>query len=682
MFNFPALTRLFEGQKGSKVPSEVSDEWDLIQEGLEKFEECPEFEMPASTMKNITRLHWKKSSECHVCSNPVCKRGLWATSKHHCRRCGNIFCAQCTKFQRLLSPNAAYDPNGWPFKVCEKCYYYEPQTVGFSRTQTDYFEGWRAAKHLESKVLTRPPILRNLKNLVEGFEVHYKPPPPTPSTRPPRNTSSASEDPTAAIPPQVRKHRELLASSLFKGMFAMRQGVSGIQNAPRWMKQSVMDLPKAPGRVAKGVAEVPGRVKKGVTDLQKAETWKKREVPDWQKPPTWVSMGAACQCCDRPYPALEQQHNCRVCGKLVCKAQSTLDLLLYKPDPVDQALAGSHARWALIRVVGSPEVEPDHRLYLRVCQPCQDQLQIIQVQEYQRLTQGQGLVNLCWEQMMAIYQDIMSIRSKIDHQLPEFQETVAKVEAKTRGPEVTIEPDSHNKEQLTKYQSELSHHLSVFVAVISRLKELHPQTQGQVILLKNILKCQQRYYMDMDTRFKQLQAQLKQITPNTVHQQIMDFLETEALNSACASLNQLEVECRYLCETHHLDLNIPVIIKETAEMVEIEMKQKMEVTGEDWSEQKEELDEFVHIQLEGIPEANILPQRMIQPSAQLLRRLGSFYLQWLVSRKAFEVIGRIRLQLMIRNAAKASLLATNESLDRLTQSAQEVSLKEESIEED
>ncbi|XP_030838248.1 uncharacterized protein LOC100891924 isoform X3 [Strongylocentrotus purpuratus] len=618
MFNFPALTRLFEGHKGSKVPSEVSDEWDLIQEGLEKFEECPEFEMPASTVKNITRLHWKKSSECHVCSNPVCKRGLWATSKHHCRRCGNIFCAQCTKFQRLLSPNAAYDPNGWPFKVCEKCYYYEPQTVGFSRTQTDYFEGWRAAKHLESKVLTRPPILRNLKNLVEGFEVHYKPPPPTPSTRPPRNTSSASEDPTAAIPPQVRKHRELLASSLFKGMFAMRQG----------------------------------------------------------------SMGAACQCCDRPYPALEQQHNCRVCGKLVCKAQSTLDLLLYKPDPVDQALAGSHARWALIRVVGSPEVEPDHRLYLRVCQPCQDQLQIIQVQEYQRLTQGQGLVNLCWEQMMAIYQDIMSIRSKIDHQLPEFQETVAKVEAKTRGPEVTIEPDSHNKEQLTKYQSELSHHLSVFVAVISRLKELHPQTQGQVILLKNILKCQQRYYMDMDTRFKQLQAQLKQITPNTVHQQIMDFLETEALNSACASLNQLEVECRYLCETHHLDLNIPVIIKETAEMVEIEMKEKMEGTGEDWSEQKEELDEFVHIQLEGIPEANILPQRMIQPSAQLLRRLGSFYLQWLVSRKAFEVIGRIRLQLMIRNAAKASLLATNESLDRLTQSAQEVSLKEESIEED
>lgn len=55
MFNFPALTRLFEGQKGSKVPSEVSDEWDLIQEGLEKFEECPESEMPASTVKNISK---------------------------------------------------------------------------------------------------------------------------------------------------------------------------------------------------------------------------------------------------------------------------------------------------------------------------------------------------------------------------------------------------------------------------------------------------------------------------------------------------------------------------------------------------------------------------------------------------------------------------------------------------
>lgn len=63
---------------------------------------------------------------------------------------------------------------------------------------------------------------------------------------------------------------------------------------------------------------------------------------------------------------------------------------------------------------------------------------------------------------------------------------------------------------------------------------------------------------------------------------------------------------------------------------------------------------------------------MIQPSRHLLRRLGSFYLQWLVSRKAFEVISRIRLQLMIRNGAKASLLATNESLDRLTQSREEV----------
>ncbi|XP_041482412.1 uncharacterized protein LOC121429461 [Lytechinus variegatus] len=670
MFNFPALKRFFEGHMGSEVPAEVSDEWTVIQEGLEMFEECPECKPSPSSLKTITRVHWKKGADCHVCSNAECKQNLWAISKHHCRRCGNVFCGKCTQFRRNLSPDAAYDPNGWPHKVCEKCFYDDPQTVGFSKSHRDYFEGWRAAKHLESKVLTRPTILCNLKNLVEGFACHYKPPPP-----PPPDITTSPVDPSTAPSSQLRKPR--LATSLFKGVSAVRQGVSGIQNAPRWMKQSVVDLHKAPGRVAKGVSEVPGRVKQGVTGLKKAETWKKRVVPEWQKPPTWVEEGASCQCCDRPYPPLEQRHNCRVCGKLVCKAQSSLDLLLYKPDPIDQVLAGSHARWALIRVVGSPEVEPDHHLYLRICQPCRDHLQIIQVEEYHRLNKGQGLVNLCWQQMLVTYQDIMGLRSKIDHELPEFQEIVAQAEVGAGNPEFKVKPDSDNKDQLANYQSEISHHLSSLVAVICRLKELHPQTQGQVKVLKNIIKCQQSYYMEMSTQFKQLLAQLKQITPKTVHQQIIDLLETEALNSACASLNQLEMECRYLCETHHLDINIPLIIKETAEVVEIEIKDKMEETGADWSEQKEELEEFVYIQLEGLPEANILPHRIIQPSKHLLRHLGSYYLHWLVSRKAVEVFRKIRLQLMIRNAAKASLQATSQSLERLTQSIQEEAHKEE-----
>ncbi|XP_041482868.1 vacuolar segregation protein PEP7-like [Lytechinus variegatus] len=604
------LGRVTRGQKrSSNLGPEVKQEWDRVQDDLKRFQQSfdagvQNLEEQTDAKSAVTRSHWVPNAECSNCSNKSCKRPLWAMSKHHCRKCGLIFCAKCLQFKRRLSSNAEYDPNGWMCKVCEKCYDAKEQEIGHSRRWTYDLQLFRAARQKrDSSKLTRSVIERVCRNLVEGFHTHH--------------SSNISTPQTAGPSPETNG------------------GGSPTKNPFSFFKRSVSKV------VSHG-------------------------VPDWQKPPGWVAEGTSCQCCNRPYGKLEGKPNCRICGRLVCKPQSSRDLLLYTPDKSDRAELGSDPRWAIIRVIGSPEVEPDDCLYIRVCHSCKEQLTAIQVEDYQRVTEEGGMTYICLQQLAEIYSDIIKVQTKIDASLPEFQKLIDGLEIQAGAP-TSLPPNRNNMQLLAKHQGDLSDHLSLFVITVGRLKRLEPQSRLQVKLVKNLMSCKLSFYQETNSLYRQLKKQLGEITPQEVLQEIQTIVDEKAINSACLSLNQLAFEVLHLCLKHNLEQSLPLTIKQAAEVCESDLKKKMESSGEDWEEHKNQINAFVKIQIKGDEENHFKPRLYIRPSRRRTKREGVLYVEWFVNQRTSEVAEKIHAQLVSRTADR-SFKRTKSSLEELRSS--------------
>ncbi|KAK3302352.1 uncharacterized protein B0T15DRAFT_302358 [Chaetomium strumarium] len=70
-----------------------------------------------------TREHWKPDQESTICDHATCKRHFsYFTRRHHCRKCGNIFCDQHSAFEIPLDQDANFNPRGVPSRACGHCY--------------------------------------------------------------------------------------------------------------------------------------------------------------------------------------------------------------------------------------------------------------------------------------------------------------------------------------------------------------------------------------------------------------------------------------------------------------------------------------------------------------------------------------------------------------------------------
>lgn len=70
-----------------------------------------------------TRQHWKPDPESTICDEGTCKKYFtYFTRRHHCRRCGNIFCDRHSAFEIPLDQDANYNPRGTPSRACAHCY--------------------------------------------------------------------------------------------------------------------------------------------------------------------------------------------------------------------------------------------------------------------------------------------------------------------------------------------------------------------------------------------------------------------------------------------------------------------------------------------------------------------------------------------------------------------------------
>ncbi|KAK0623576.1 hypothetical protein B0T14DRAFT_425300 [Immersiella caudata] len=88
-----------------------------------------------------TRKHWKPDHESPVCDHATCKRYFsYFTRRHHCRKCGNIFCDYHSRFEIPLDQDASYNPRGFNSRACAHCY--------------SQFKEWRSRTNSQSSSLT------------------------------------------------------------------------------------------------------------------------------------------------------------------------------------------------------------------------------------------------------------------------------------------------------------------------------------------------------------------------------------------------------------------------------------------------------------------------------------------------------------------------------------------------
>ncbi|KAK4139295.1 uncharacterized protein C8A04DRAFT_33234 [Dichotomopilus funicola] len=70
-----------------------------------------------------TRQHWKPDQESTICDDTACKRHFsYFIRRHHCRKCGNIFCDDHSAFEIPLDQDANFNPRGVPSRACGHCY--------------------------------------------------------------------------------------------------------------------------------------------------------------------------------------------------------------------------------------------------------------------------------------------------------------------------------------------------------------------------------------------------------------------------------------------------------------------------------------------------------------------------------------------------------------------------------
>ncbi|TQV92403.1 hypothetical protein V2A60_007096 [Cordyceps javanica] len=70
-----------------------------------------------------TRKHWKPDTESSICDDPLCKRSFtYFNRRHHCRKCGNIFCDSHSALVLPLDQDANFNPRAVPSRTCNHCF--------------------------------------------------------------------------------------------------------------------------------------------------------------------------------------------------------------------------------------------------------------------------------------------------------------------------------------------------------------------------------------------------------------------------------------------------------------------------------------------------------------------------------------------------------------------------------
>lgn len=76
----------------------------------------------AASMPQPKRSHWRNDYEANACESPSCNRTFTLLERrHHCRRCGEVFCSRHSGKRVRLDQNARFHPRGHLCRACDLC---------------------------------------------------------------------------------------------------------------------------------------------------------------------------------------------------------------------------------------------------------------------------------------------------------------------------------------------------------------------------------------------------------------------------------------------------------------------------------------------------------------------------------------------------------------------------------
>ncbi|KAF2120282.1 hypothetical protein BDV96DRAFT_642122 [Lophiotrema nucula] len=107
----------------------------------------------------ITKNHWMPDSSATVCSADMCQTPFgFFNRRHHCRKCGGIFCWQHSAKQIKLNELALFHPEGDLQRACDRCYrdFVAWEHARLSRSNSEDSGTTTAAAPIEAPAAKRP----------------------------------------------------------------------------------------------------------------------------------------------------------------------------------------------------------------------------------------------------------------------------------------------------------------------------------------------------------------------------------------------------------------------------------------------------------------------------------------------------------------------------------------------
>ncbi|CAO2652346.1 Nn.00g006290.m01.CDS01 [Neocucurbitaria sp. VM-36] len=122
----------------------------------------------------ITRNHWQADSSTSVCSASSCQEPFgFFQRRHHCRKCGGIFCWQHSANQVRLDELARFHPDGAWHRACDRCHssFREWEHLRSSRTSSESSGSSVAAMETPAPAIpAKRPENQRVGSLAQSFQ--------------------------------------------------------------------------------------------------------------------------------------------------------------------------------------------------------------------------------------------------------------------------------------------------------------------------------------------------------------------------------------------------------------------------------------------------------------------------------------------------------------------------------
>ncbi|CAI9632653.1 zinc fyve-like protein [Alternaria burnsii] len=125
----------------------------------------------------ITRNHWQADSSTSVCSASSCQEPFgFFQRRHHCRKCGGIFCWQHSRNNVRLDELARFHPEGHWHRACDRCHssFREWEHLRSSRTNSESSDSSNgpspAAKAIEAPAAAKRPETTRVGSIAQSFQ--------------------------------------------------------------------------------------------------------------------------------------------------------------------------------------------------------------------------------------------------------------------------------------------------------------------------------------------------------------------------------------------------------------------------------------------------------------------------------------------------------------------------------